>query len=148
MDYTISEPAQSNFYFSSLLKVCAYSAAEAQRVTYWASPNTGFPLAPARHLFLANRQRSRFSNGFSARLQQSTDETDEQDAPQSNGSTARSGSNSAGGIGVVNGNGGDDSESPGDNSIDDNQNDINQSTKTGRKNGGIVKKLKILKSYF
>lgn len=104
---------------------------EAQRVYYHQAG--AFPPAPGRHLFLANRQRTRFANGFSARLQQSTDETDEQPDSQSGGGGGggrAGGMNTAGGIGAVTGGGGGgDSESPGENSIDDTQNDINQSTR-------------------
>jgi len=87
----------------ALLSIVCYCAS-AQRVYYQA----GFPPAPGRHLFLANRQRTRLANGFSARLQQTTDETDEQDST--------TGTNTAGGIGVVTGSG--DAEQN-DNSLDD-----------------------------
>lgn len=124
------------FPFFANTTVCAYSAVEAQRVYYHQAG--AFPPAPGRHLFLANRQRTRFANGFSARLQQSTDETDEQPDNQSGGGgggpgSSGGGTNTAGGIGAVTGGGGStsggDSEGPGENSIDDTQNDINQSTK-------------------
>ena len=110
---------------------------EAQRVYYH---QAGFPPAPGRHLFLANRQRTRFANGFSARLQQGPDETDEQPDNQSGGGGGGGGSNTAGGIGAVTGGGGStsggDSESPGDNGIDDTQNDIDQPTKTPSSRAG------------